>query len=321
MNNALEKIDYTEEFKGDTQELTDICFEQIVYEWLGYKRIMIKESTLSSYRYYINKYLFPYMQNMSVEEMIKYDYNKIILELSQKLSAKTVKDISCILKSVLKYIENEYECKTKMDKINLPKNIRNNVVIFSEKEKAKLERYCLKENSVKAIGIIICLNTGLRIGEVCALKWEDIDMDKKIIYIRHTLERVYDFEKNVTKLILDIPKTQNSIREIPISNKLYEILKKVKKRHKGKDFFLSETNNKAIEPRNYEYYYKRILKKCKIRPYKFHTIRHTFATECIKVGMDIKTLSEILGHSNVDITLNIYVHSSYEIKKKYLEKL
>ena len=153
------------------------------------------------------------------------------------------------------------------------------------------------------------------------LKWKNIDLAKRSIYVKSTLERIYDEELKRTKIIIDRPKTQTSIREIPISNKLYIILKQQKKKHKDEDFFLTGKKDKYIEPRNYQYIYKQVLNKNKIKDHKFHCLRHSFASECVNVGMDSKALSEILGHSSVNITLNRYVHPSHKIKRKYLEKI
>ena len=162
----------------------------------------------------------------------------------------------------------------------------------------------------------------MRIGEICALKWENIDLEKKEIRVRYTLERIYNENLNKTEVIRDTPKSQKSIRNIPINNKLYKILKEIAYKYENSSFFLTGNDEKFIEPSVYRYNFKRILRKSKIKTnYKFHILRHTFATFCISVGMDIKTLSELLGHSSVEITLNLYVHSSYETKKKFLEKL
>ena len=196
------------------------------------------------------------------------------------------------------------------------------VVILNKREKNKLEKYCLNENTSKSFGVVICLNIGLRIGELCALKWKNIDVDKREIKVRKTLQRIYDEETGKTKIIIDTPKSKKSVRNIPISNKLYEILKNAKKGTSDNSFFLTGEINQFIEPRGYENIYKDILKKAKIqKQYKFHVLRHTFSSNCIEAGMDIKSLSELLGHASVEITLNKYVHSSYKLKKKYLEKL
>ena len=174
---------------------------------------------------------------------------------------------------------------------------------------------------MKSLGILLSLNTGLRIGEICALKWENIDLKEKNIYVKKTLQRVYDTENKKTKIIIDKPKTENSIRCIPLNSKIYEELNKIKKGFSEKDFFLTGADGIYIEPRVYQNYYKNMLKSSKVKEYNFHVLRHTFATNCIEVGMDIKSLSEILGHATVDITLNRYVHSSRKMKEKYLEKI
>lgn len=136
------------------------------------------------------------------------------------------------------------------------------------------------------------------------------------------LQRIYNEEMNNTKIIIDTPKSKKSVRNIPISDKLYEILKPLNKKFNPEDFFLTGNAEKYIEPRNYQHAFKDMLRKSKIKTiYKFHTLRHTFSSNCIEVGMDVKSLSEILGHASVEITLDRYVHSSYKNKKRFLEKL
>ena len=303
------------------KEGMSIEFEKIVEKWLEYKKTEIKKSSYSNYEYVINKYLKPRLQGKNLNELVKYDFNELVNDLNLELSPKTVRDIICILKAILQYSEDEYGCKFKINKIKTPKQNLEKMVILNKLEKNKIERYCTKIKDLKELGILICLNTGLRIGEICALKWKNIDIEKRMIYVKATLERIYDEDLKTTKIIIDKPKTKTSVREIPISNKLYEVLKPLKKIYKDEDFFLTGTKDKYIEPRNYQYFYKQLLKKSKVREYKFHCLRHSFASECIEVGMDVKALSEILGHSNVNITLNRYVHPSYKSKRKYLEKI
>ena len=298
-----------------------ISFDNVVEEWLSCKKMTIKKSSYSNYEYMINKYLRPYLKEKKIMELERYNFNELINELNLELSPKTVRDIICILKSILNYVEDEYGGKIKTKKIIAPKLDVENITVFSKTEKRKIEELCIRDNNLKELGILICMNTGLRIGEICALRWKDINLEKRIIYIQSTLERIYDENLKKTRIIIDKPKTRNSVRQIPISNKLYNILKPLKRKYKEDDFFLTGESGKYVEPRSYQYIYKRVLKKCKIQSHKFHCLRHSFASECINVGMDIKTLSEILGHANVNITLNIYVHSSYQTKKKYLEKI
>ena len=299
-----------------------ITFENISEEWLVLKKKTVKKSTYSNYRYSINKYLLPQFKNFTIEALENYDFSEFIDDLNQDYAPKTVRDILVKLKSILYYAQDEYDSKVKIKKIVGPKLDAEPIVILSKLEKGRLEKTCLREETLKSIGVIVCLNTGLRIGEICALKWKNIDLDKREIRVKKTLQRIYDEETGKTKIIIDTPKSKKSVRNIPISNKLFEILAPLKKKYNDNDFFLTGNEKSYIEPRNYEYTFKILLKKSKVKSaYKFHITRHTFATGCIEVGMDIKSLSEILGHNSVEITLNKYVHSSYKTKKKYLEKL
>ena len=299
-----------------------VTFKTIAEDFLIFKKRQIKQSTYYNYTYKIQKYLLPAFENLSLEEILEYDFNRfseLLLETTQ-ISNKFLKDILLVLKSILKFAEKKYDVKMKLDLINLPRVRTHSLKVFSESDKRKIKAYCMNSENTKDIGIALCLYTGMRIGEICALKWEDIDLNKRIIYVRHTLQRIYIDKKN-TKIIIDAPKSEKSIRNIPMSNMIYTKLKSMREDFSKDDFFLTGDSKSFIEPRGYQYTFKKMLKECKIAERNFHCLRHTFATDCISVGMDVKSLSEILGHSDVSITLNRYVHSSDKIKKRYLEKL
>ena len=294
-------------------------FEVVTEEWLKYKKNTVKKSTYYNYSYSVAKYLYPSFAGKNITK-IK-NYNNFIEELSDTLSPKTVRDIVTKLKEIINFYEEEHNTKLNIKKMSLPKMKKKEIQILSNKEKQKLEKYCIEQNSLKSLGILICLNTGLRVGEVCALRWENIDFETRRIHVEKTIERIYSKEENKTIVIIDTPKSMTSIRTIPINSKLYNILKQMKRKCTKNDFVLTGLSDHYVEPRNYQYNFREILKKSKIKRYKFHTLRHTFATNCIEAGMDIKSLSEILGHADVSITLNIYVHSSDKTKRKYLEKI
>ena len=294
-------------------------FEVVTEEWLKYKKNTVKKSTYYNYSYSVAKYLYPSFAGKNITK-IK-NYNNFIEELSDTLSPKTVRDIVTKLKEIINFYEEEHNTKINVKKMSLPKINKKEIQILSNKEKQKLEKYCIEQNSLKSLGILICLNTGLRIGEVCALRWENVDFESRKIHIEKTIERIYSKEENKTIVIIDTPKSITSVRTIPINSKLYNILKQIRGKSKKTDFVLTGSSEHYVEPRNYQYYLKEILKRSKVKKYKFHTLRHTFATNCIEAGMDIKSLSEILGHADVSITLNIYVHSSDKAKRKYLEKI
>lgn len=295
--------------------------KKIINEWLQFKKISIKESSYFRYVYIINQYILPYFEDIDMEQLVEYDFNIYVENLLKFLSPTSTKNTLGIFKSILKFSQSKYDYRFNFDFVAIPKIHTDELRVLSKQEKSKLEKYCENSNTLRDIGILICLNTGLRIGEICALRWDCIDLDRHYIKVKKTMQRIYN--KNDKKSIVkeDIPKTQKSVRTIPISTKLYNILKPLKKNFSKSCYFLTGSESNYIEPRNYQYMFKKCLKECKIRDFHFHQLRHTFATDCINVGMDTKSLSEILGHANVKVTLDKYVHSSFKSKKKYLEKL
>ncbi len=294
-------------------------FRVVTEEWLKYKKNTVKKSTYYNYSYSVEKYLYPKFADQDITQ-IK-DHNDFIEKLTDTLAPKTVRDIITKLKEIINFYEEEHNTKLNIKKMSLPKMNKKEIQILSNKEKQKLEKYCIQQNDLKSLGILICLNTGLRVGEVCALRWKNIDFETRRIHVEKTIERIYSKEENKTIVIIDTPKSITSVRTIPINSKLYNILKQIRGKSKKTDFVLTGSSEHYVEPRNYQYHFKEILKRSKVKKYKFHTLRHTFATNCIEAGMDIKSLSEILGHADVSITLNIYVHSSDKAKRKYLEKI
>ena len=171
------------------------------------------------------------------------------------------------------------------------------------------------------IGILVCLFTGLRVGEICALRWEDISISDKTIHVHHTLQRIQNRsgEGAKTRIVITTPKSRCSIRLIPIPDALIRLL--VLYRETSSGYFLTNNKNKYVEPRIMQNHFKKVLKENAIAPANYHALRHTFATRCIEVGFDIKSLSEILGHASVNITMNRYVHPSMELKKENMQKL
>lgn len=300
----------------------EITFGELAEEWLLYKKHQIKESSYFRYKYMIDKYLREILDEVIVRDIENLDLNLMVEDLLKKYNVRTVKNIVLQLKSILSYAEKKYKYNFQLELLISPKVNYKKVTTLKKEEEIALRNYCSNSKEFRDIGLLICMYTGMRIGEICALTWKDIDLENNLIYINRTMERIYVGNKKTIIYIGD-PKSKSSIRAIPIVNKLAKLLAKLKSEYHFENnvFLLSGSNKKFIEPRNYQYWFKRRLEKLKIQSYKFHILRHTFATNCIEVGMDAKTLSEILGHSSVEITLNKYVHSSYKIKKKFLEKL
>ena len=275
------KMELTEKIRKTIyKKIRKDTFEIIGYKWLEDKKKQIKESTYYNYKFILEKYLLQYFRDKSVKRTN--DFSSFIDELSTSLAPKTVRDIFCVLKMILNYYEETCNKKLRYKRIILPKLEKKEIEILSSRDREKLENYCIKQNTLKSIGIVVCLNTGMRIGEICVLRWVNIDLTEKYIYIKETLQRVYRGKGERSKVIIGPPKTKCSIRTIPINSKIYNILKPISKKYKKHEFLLTGST-KSIEPRNYQDVFQKILTKAKVKKYNFHATRHTFATNCIEV--------------------------------------
>lgn len=302
-------------------------YKDWIYAWLLEKRDYIKESTYANYSNNIFNHIIPKLGDYYLNELNHKVIQDFLLELSKNgrkdnnggLSEKTIKDITIIIKGSIKKGINEDKIKHIELTFNYPKdNKENKLYVLTKREQNKITDYVLENINSRNIGLLISLYSGIRIGELCALRWEDVDFKKNSLIINKTIQRVYikDKDKNISKVIITTPKTKNANREIPINKDFLEILKKVKS---DKKHYILTGNEKYIEPRTYRKYFNKILDELKIKHFNFHSLRHTFATNCISLGVDYKTVSELLGHANVNITLNLYVHPRYSQKKKCID--
>lgn len=321
IKNKLKKVTSIDNPKNKPHQLV---FKQIVSDWLENKKLSVKESTLAHYKTVIDNHIIPVLCEQDIltitTELIERYMNNLIKE---GLSNKTANDILMIIKNIFKYATYkgiQHNCDLSIISI---KNKKIEIETLTILEQQKLCNYLTDNINNRNFGILLSLYTGIRIGELCALKWSDFDMTEKVLKINKTMIRIQDTfsEQNVfkTKIIITSPKSDDSIRTIPLPDYIFYIMKKLPKRPEG--YILTGTSANFIEPRNMQYYFKSVLKKCSIRNVKFHVLRHTFATRCVENGFDIKSLSEILGHSNIKITLERYVHSSLYLKRKNMDKL
>lgn len=304
-----------------------ILYKDWIYTWLLEKKDYIKESTYANYSNNIFNHIIPKLGNYYLNELNHKVIQDFLLELSKNgrkdnnggLAEKTIKDITIIIKGSIKKGINEDKIKHIELTFNYPKdNKENKLYVLTKREQNKITNYVLENINSRNIGLLISLYSGIRIGELCALRWEDVDFKKNCLTINKTIQRVYikDKNKNISKVIITTPKTKNANREIPINKDFLEILKKVKS---DKKHYILTGNEKYIEPRTYRKYFNKVLDELKIKHFNFHSLRHTFATNCISLGVDYKTVSELLGHANVNITLNLYVHPRYSQKKKCID--
>jgi integrase len=295
---------------------------EIIDLWKADKKQYVKKSSYSAYILLIENHLLPaFGTKCSIEESNVQTF--VLQKLTEGLSQKTIKDILIVLKMVLKFgAKNKLIEYNPFDIQFPPEREKHNIEVLSKSNQKRIMNYIQENFTFRNLGVYICLSTGIRIGEICALTWSDIDTENGIIFVRKTIQRIYiiDNGSRHTELLLDTPKTKNSIREIPISKDLLKILKPLKK-IVNSNFFVLTNDSKLTEPRTYRNYYKKMLKNLNIPELKFHGLRHSFATRCIESNCDYKTVSVILGHSNISTTLNLYVHPNLEQKKKCIEQM
>lgn len=297
-------------------------FLEVMNLWKVDKKQYVKKSSYSAYVLLLENHLIPAFSEKN--ELEETEVQTFVFEkLKQGLSQKTIKDILIVLKMVLKFgAKNKWITYHPYD-IQFPtQREKQQVEVLSRHHQKKIMTHIQEHFTFRNLGIYICLSSGMRIGEICALTWEDIDTDNGIVHVKRTIQRIYNIDDGIrkTELLLDTPKTKNSIREIPMSRDLLKMLKPIKK-IVNPSFFILTNEAKPTEPRTYRAYYKKLMKEIDLPDLKFHGLRHSFATRCIESKCDYKTVSVLLGHSNISTTLNLYVHPNFEQKKKVIEQM
>ncbi|WP_270463136.1 tyrosine-type recombinase/integrase [Holdemanella biformis] len=295
---------------------------QITEEWKEEKKKYVKKSTYAAYQLLIQNHIKSYfgdLYEVNEEKVQQFVFDK----LDAGLSEKTIRDIIIVLKMILKFgIKNGYLEYVQIDAKFPSKQEKKDLDVLSKADQKKFMEHLRNNFTFKNLGIFICLSTGMRIGEICGLRWCDVDTAEGVIKVRHTLQRIYIIEGETrhTELLLDTPKTANSVRDIPMSSELLKMLKSLNK-VVNENYYVISNDIKPIEPRTYRNYYKKLCKQLDIPELKFHGLRHSFATRCIESKADYKTVSVLLGHSNISTTLNLYVHPNKEQKKKTIDKM
>lgn len=313
-----------------SKQTKERTFSEILQLWLCNNRLRQKGATEHKYRTMIDRHIEPEMGSLKLSKITAITVNSFLerklksgrIDKSGGLSPSYVRTMASIIQSALQFAVDEGYCQPLKSTVCKPAVEKKDLRILTKDEQEQLESFLYSCIDFVGVGIMISLYAGLRIGEICALSWEDIDLASGIIHIRHTIARVpcTDPQKDAkTSLIVDTPKTKASLRDIPISSLLQEQLATVK-RSSSSGFILTDSQA-FVSPRTYEYRFHKVLDNCGIDQINYHTLRHTFATRCIEAGVDVKSLSEMLGHANVGITLNTYVHPSMDLKRLQLEKL
>lgn len=311
-----EKLNYARlntEKQKDKTKLAVLCDN-----WLIYKEQYIKESSFVKYKSILERHIKPYFNEIPVNKIDEHTIEAFAKNLTVKgYSAQTVKITLSVLEGVFLYFKIDVSVKR-----IIPKKGQKEIHILSSNDRLKFEKYLLYGQDAYKIGILLSLYTGIRIGELCALKWEDIDLNAGTVKINATLQRIQDFKGisgNKTRIVITEPKTPSAKRTIPLPVFLIKRLKAVDPKN-GSAFLLTGTE-RFTEPRALTYVFKKYLKESGVPDINFHALRHTFTTRCIENDFEPKALSEILGHSSVNTTLGIYNHPSLDYKRENINRL
>ena len=304
-------------------------------QYLVARRPFLKESSYAHYVELAENYIEPYVGKLLFEELDNNTAVKYVSQLKTNgktsgkggLSDKTIRDVCSLLKSVYNLASENGKCPSdiRFPRFAIAKSSRTKSQILTSEHQKQLEAYLMNNRCPENLGIMLCLYTGMRIGEICALKWSDVDLDSCLINVNKTVLRIRNTQvrgkQPKTVIVTGTPKTESSQRTIPMPKVIGELLK-TEGKHLSGDYYVATCSTRLMEPRRYYEKYKTILRKCGItRNYTFHALRHTYATRCIESGIDPKVVSELLGHSSVTITLNRYVHPTMEMKKRCVERL
>ncbi len=319
-------LDLMAEQENQAQKCT-LTVKQVVDIWIDDKKYVWKESTYACYKQLIRLHIPDNIAKQKADDFTNATFNEYISNIRKandglKISVSYARNIGGIFSQAFSYVSAEYN-------YNLPilvnkgmQRCPKQLELPSDTEMKRLTDYLyLHTDDTTCVGILLAYYTGIRIGELCALTWGDIDFEEGLLKISKNMQRIKDFDKEITTTSVKVqtPKTITSVRSIPIPDILMETLKKSRKHEK--DYLIAGKKKDWAETRTLQYRFASILKKCGIEHFKFHMLRHYFASLCVRQGVDVKSLSEILGHANIQITLNLYVHSTINQKRMLMNKV
>lgn len=297
----------------------DILFETVAIEWLNMIKLNndLKPSTIEKYSMVYHTHLSSILDKTRLDELTaSLMVEKVSEHISiNALAINTQKGIYCVLKQILKYASERYDIQLPSINKIIFNAYKKPVMTFTEIEQSRLLSTLYRQMDIYKVAVLLCMFAGLRIGELCTLKWSDIGTDSKMITIKRTVQRLY-IENSKTALVETAPKSNYSIRDIPLPDSIMELMQSFQN---NKEYIFG--GDKPLEPRTMRNHYKKILEEANISYRTFHTLRHTYATNCIERGVDTKSLCEMLGHSDIKVTLNYYIHPSIDTKRKHMGRL
>jgi len=297
-----------------------MIYSEWLHEWLKDRKNYIKESTYANYGTLIHLYIVPAMGGLQVSDIDEQLVQQKVLHWvhANGLSCSTVRNVVMVIKSSLRAAQKNKLAPMQIIDVSYPKTYKETSrKVLSKSDQSKLVQYAYLNLTSKSAGILLALSTGMRIGELCGLRWSDIDFSNQTISVQRTVQRICSPDgKSRTKIIISEPKTISSRRTVPLSTSILPVLHKL---NMSNDGYILTNHDRPIEPRMYREYFNSLLRKTGVNHVNFHSLRHTFATRLIENGADYKTVSTILGHSSINMTLNLYVHPQLSHQRNAIE--
>lgn len=296
-------------------------FSTYADKFLQKKQLTMKESGYYNYYHKLKTIIIPYFCDFKLNEINQNILQEFIFAKKEHYSPKSIRDIIMVVKSVLFSAEEDGIIKVPKIRLHYPEMKNEEYRILTDDEYTKLYKWLENHMTQSSAGVLIAMETGMRIGEVCGLKWSDVDFDKGTIQVRRTVSRVYMADSKTSKIVIGNPKTLSGNRTIPMPKRFAEILIRKKADCENENAFVCTNFDQPTEPRTLRQYYDRQLKKLGIPRVTFHALRHGFATRCVEAGIDPKTVAAIMGHKNCDITLDVYTSCTTKMKQNAIQKL
>lgn len=304
--------------------LNDKKFSCYCDSWLELRSTQIKASSYVKYQNALEKHVKPYLGNLYLKDITTEKISAFSQHMlnKKKLSIKSTRDILTCIHSILTYINKQIDGELSHVEVIYPRESPKTIRVLTEQEESDLILYLAEEMNAGKFAVYLALRTGMRIGEICALRWKDISFTDETIHVNNTVQRIKNIDsqgESKTILMIGTPKSDKSRRTIPLMPDIAALCRKFYQ--DNPECFVLTGKEQCMEPRKLQRYLKSYTKKCDMEDIHFHTLRHTFATRCIEVGFDVKTLSEVLGHASISVTLERYVHPNLNLKRENMKRL
>lgn len=302
-------------------------FQELSQNWESSISLGVKASTATHYHYTLQHYILPVLGHYRVQEVTEAIVERSLLQIispqdqcHKSLAHSTARECLVLVRRICRYAAHLRLMRSMEIQIKLPRPSIKPASVLNNVEQNRIKCYIMTSPTPRKLGMLLMMQMGLRIGEVCGLQWKDFDLDSSVLSVRRTVKRIY-VEKGMTKVVIQSPKTQSSMRQIPIPHGILQVLKQLCAECCTDAWFLSGNSKKPVEPRCYRKSLHCYMRKANVPQVHPHALRHTFATTCLQAGCNIKTLSEFLGHSSSDVTMKHYVHTCWEWKRSEIDRI